>query len=298
MYIGSTGVRGLHHLVYEVVDNSVDEALAGYCNEVAVTIHPDNSVTVVDNGRGIPVAIMEKEAAPALEVVLTVAARGRQVRRRRWLQGLRGAARRRRLRRQRALGATRRRGPPRRLRVAPELRARQPSSDSVRGARAPTGERRAPPVTFLADADIFEIARLRLPMLEERMRETAFLTRGPADHDRRRARRRSHGRVPVRGRDRRLRRVREREQGARPQAGDLLRRRERGGRRRGRDAVELLLPGVGLFVRQQHQHARGRQPPVAASARRSQARSTSTRATRACSRRRTRASAARTSARG
>src|ERR1700758_2778618 len=72
MYIGSTGPRGLHHLVYEVVDNSVDEALAGYCDAVSVVIHPDNSVTVVDNGRGIPVATMEKEQKPAVEVVLTV----------------------------------------------------------------------------------------------------------------------------------------------------------------------------------------------------------------------------------
>src|SRR5246127_121615 len=72
MYIGSTGVLGLHHLVYELVDNSVDEALAGFGSEVSVTIHPDNSVTVVDNGRGIPVATMEKEGKPAVEVVLTV----------------------------------------------------------------------------------------------------------------------------------------------------------------------------------------------------------------------------------
>ena len=72
MYIGSTGPRGLHHLVYEVVDNSVDEALAGYCDKIEVWIHPDNSVTVADNGRGIPIDKHPKEKIPTVEVVLTI----------------------------------------------------------------------------------------------------------------------------------------------------------------------------------------------------------------------------------
>jgi DNA gyrase subunit B len=72
MYVGSTGERGLHHLVYEVVDNSVDEALAGFCDSVSIVLHPDNRVTVADNGRGIPVDMHAKEKRPAAEVVLTV----------------------------------------------------------------------------------------------------------------------------------------------------------------------------------------------------------------------------------
>ena len=72
MYIGSTSIRGLHHLVYEIVDNSVDEALAGYCTEINVTINEDNSITVVDNGRGIPVGINHKAGLPAVEVVFTI----------------------------------------------------------------------------------------------------------------------------------------------------------------------------------------------------------------------------------
>ena len=72
MYIGSTSIRGLHHLVYEIVDNSVDEALAGYCDTIDVTINKDNSITVIDNGRGIPVGINHKAGLPAVEVVFTI----------------------------------------------------------------------------------------------------------------------------------------------------------------------------------------------------------------------------------
>ena len=72
MYIGSTSASGLHHLVYEIVDNAIDEALAGYCTEITVTINPGDTISVTDNGRGIPVDIQKQTGRPALEVVYTV----------------------------------------------------------------------------------------------------------------------------------------------------------------------------------------------------------------------------------
>ena len=72
MYIGTTSASGLHHLVWEIVDNSVDEAMAGYCSKIKVTVHPDNSISVEDNGRGIPVDLHPQKKIPTLEVVLTI----------------------------------------------------------------------------------------------------------------------------------------------------------------------------------------------------------------------------------
>jgi DNA gyrase subunit B len=175
MYIGSTGPRGLHHLVYEVVDNSVDEALAGHCDSVAVTIHPDNSVTVVDDGRGIPVAVMAKEKRPAVEVVLTVLHAGGKFGQGGGYKvsgGLHG------------VGVSVVNALSERLEV--EVRRDgfiwtqayergTPLADLQKGAATKdTGTT----ITFLPDAEIFESLEFDFTTLEERLRDTAFLTRG------------------------------------------------------------------------------------------------------------------------
>ena len=175
MYIGSTGPRGLHHLVYEVVDNSVDEALAGHCDAVSVTIHPDNSVTVVDDGRGIPVAIMEKEQRPAVEVVLTVLHAGGKFGDGGGYKvsgGLHG------------VGVSVVNALSERLDVevrrdgftwTQSYERGKPLDDLKKGA--PTTET-GTTITFLPDADIFETLDFDFTTIEERMRETAFLTAG------------------------------------------------------------------------------------------------------------------------
>ncbi|TMK25130.1 MAG: DNA topoisomerase (ATP-hydrolyzing) subunit B [Actinobacteria bacterium] len=178
MYIGSTGVLGLHHLVYEVVDNSVDEALAGFCSEVSVTIHPDNSVTVIDNGRGIPVATMEKEGKPAVEVVLTVLHSGGKFGDGGGYKvsgGLHGVG----VSVVNALSEQldveiRRDG-----HVFSQGYSRGiPQSELLKGEKLAKGAPTGTKVTFLPDADVFEVLDFDFQTLEERLRETAFLTRG------------------------------------------------------------------------------------------------------------------------
>jgi DNA gyrase subunit B len=175
MYIGSTGPRGLHHLVYEVVDNSVDEALAGRNDTVEVTIHPDNSVTVVDHGAGIPVATMEKEGKSALEVVLTVLHAGGKFGEGGGYKvsgGLHG------------VGVSVVNALSERLDAEVRRDGHVWTQSYERGV--PTGPvTRGEPsdghgttITFLPDADVFETLEFDFQTLEERLRETAFLTRG------------------------------------------------------------------------------------------------------------------------
>jgi DNA gyrase subunit B len=175
MYIGSTGVRGLHHLVYEVVDNSVDEALAGHCDRVEVTIHPDNSITVVDNGRGIPVATMEKEGKPAVEVVLTVLHAGGKFGDGGGYKvsgGLHG------------VGVSVVNALSEQLLVEVRRDGFTWTQEYVRGVPQGTLEKGEPTketgtkITFLPDAEVFETLDFEFATLEQRLRETAFLTRG------------------------------------------------------------------------------------------------------------------------
>jgi len=175
MYIGSTGARGLHHLIYEVVDNSVDEALAGEADHVEIVIHPDNSVTVTDNGRGIPVELHEKEKRPAAEVVLTVLHAGGKFGDGGGYKvsgGLHG------------VGVSVVNALSEWLHLTVWRDGYEHKQSYERGT--PTAElasgdktdRRGTRITFLPDLEIFETIEYDRTVLEQRFREMAFLTKG------------------------------------------------------------------------------------------------------------------------
>jgi DNA gyrase subunit B len=175
MYIGSTGPRGLHHLVYEVVDNSVDEALAGHCDSVRVVLHPDNGCTVTDNGRGIPVDELPKEKRPAAEVVLTTLHAGGKFGDGGGYKvsgGLHGVG----------ISVVNALSERLHLEISREgaiwtqdYERGRPKADLSDGkATKETGTA----ITFLPDDEIFDELEFDYAVLAERLRETAFLTRG------------------------------------------------------------------------------------------------------------------------
>ena len=169
MYIGSTSAKGLHHLVYEIVDNSVDEALAGYCDHIEVTINKDNSITVVDNGRGIPVGIQAKAHKPAVEVVFTILHGGGGYKVSGGLHGVGASV-------VNALSEW--------LEVNVYVDGYEYYQRYERGKVmcelqkiGPT-EKRGTTVHFLPDKEIFEETVFDYKVLKQRLREIAFLTKG------------------------------------------------------------------------------------------------------------------------
>src|SRR5437763_1014351 len=177
MYIGSTGLRGLHHLIYEVVDNSVDESLAGRNDRIDVTLHPDNSVTVEDWGSGIPVDVMKEQGLPALTVVLTklhaggkFGGDGYKV-----SGGLHGvgvsvvnALS------ERLVAEVRRDGKGHRQ----ELERGEPTGEMEVGGKRAKGDPTGTTISFLPDSEIFEELDVDAATITQRLRETAFLTKG------------------------------------------------------------------------------------------------------------------------
>lgn len=174
MYIGSTSTRGLHHLVYEIVDNSVDEALAGYCNEIQVTIRKDNSIKVIDNGRGIPIGINHKAGLPAVEVVFTVLHAGGKFGGGGYKVsgGLHG------------VGASVVNALSEWLEVTIHQNGKMYRQRYERGKviyplkEVGTTDRNGTEVIFLPDKEIFEETIFDYDTLKQRLREMAFLTKG------------------------------------------------------------------------------------------------------------------------
>ena len=174
MYIGSTSIRGLHHLVYEIVDNAVDEALAGYCNHIEVSINEDNSITVIDNGRGIPVGINHKAGLPAVEVVFTILHAGGKFGGGGYKVsgGLHG------------VGASVVNALSEWLEVVIHQDGKMYQQRYERGKvmyplkEIGTTEKNGTQVTFLPDKEIFEETIFDFDTLKQRLREMAFLTKG------------------------------------------------------------------------------------------------------------------------
>jgi DNA gyrase subunit B len=175
MYIGSTGSRGLHHVVYEVVDNSVDEAIAGHCDQVKVVLHPDNSCTVEDDGRGIPVEELKKEKRPAAEVVLTTLHAGGKFGDGGGYKvsgGLHG------------VGVSVVNALAERLHLEISRDGHVWTQDYERGKpqaglqKGAATKSTGTSITFLPDDEVFDELEFDYATLAERLRETAFLTRG------------------------------------------------------------------------------------------------------------------------
>ena len=174
MYIGSTSARGLHHLVYEIVDNAIDEALAGYCDTIEVSINPDNSITVIDNGRGIPVEINKKKGISTVEVVFTILHAGGKFGGGGYKVsgGLHG------------VGASVVNALSNWLEVVVEMNGKMYKQRYERGKtmtpleQVGTSTRTGSTVTFLPDDTIFEETIFDYDTLRQRLREMAFLTKG------------------------------------------------------------------------------------------------------------------------